>query len=117
MSPPSAMTQPEAFQELRGRVNVMEQVVLRIELSTASIATSLQTLARLEERHAEVRASLDTALVLIEKQREQITSINTILAADLPPLKETRSWVIMAVLSALGLILVALATLVIHGPL
>lgn len=104
------------FHELKGRVGSIEQVVQRIDAAVSSIALSLQTLARLEERHSEVRTSLDTAWEKIDKHDDEVTAIQLQLATELPPLKETRGWVIMGVLAGLGTLLAALIALVVHAP-
>jgi hypothetical protein len=91
------------------RLKVLEDAVTDIRAAVKGIDQSLATLARLEERHAETRDGLGRAFKAIEKVDGRVKSIEV----EIPTLKLTRGWVITFTVGCVGLVLLAVAKLVI----
>jgi hypothetical protein len=77
-----------------------------------SINASLQALTKLEEGHKHVTEQLRAGSVTMAKHEDRIVKIETVL----PPLVETRKWVIGGILTGVSMIGLATLKLVIVDP-
>lgn len=97
------------------RLDCVERAVEKIAEAVQEIAKSTNQLAQLEIRHAETRDGLERAFDEIGRIQTSDKEIDTrlkLIEVEMPGLKETRSWVLramLAVLSVVGLAVVGLA--------
>ena len=83
---------------------------------SAGIAKSTNKLAQLEIRHAETRDSLERAfdeiagLHKVDKENDMRLKL---IEIEIPGLKETRSWVLRAMLAVLGVVGTAMVGMVV----
>lgn len=73
---------------------------------------SLQKLVVLEERHHESRESLARAFGVIKEHEERLQ----VIERELPPLHETRRWIISGVLGVLAVVGLAMLAMVVIKP-
>jgi hypothetical protein len=114
------MSGEQFFQEDRLRRVEQEQADMRevlgaLKESQQSISNSLERLVRLEERHVETREALARAFDTIDRHTEDLHSIRLALPVNLEPrlrvmesampgLLEMRRWLVVGVMSVVGLI-------------
>lgn len=72
-------------------------------------ADAIEKLVRLEERHSEQRDAISRAFTLLEHHGRDLSEMKIAL----PPLQETRRWMMTGVISLVGVVLLALVGLVI----
>jgi response regulator RpfG family c-di-GMP phosphodiesterase len=108
------------------RLNLLEQTVVRMDTKLDGIAETLQSLARIEERQMATNERLrqgdqtmsDFAerlraieLAMPEKANERLTAIEV----QMPGLIESRKWVVMGILSGIGMIGAGVLSLVVRA--
>lgn len=79
---------------LENECSAIKGAIVSIEGAIKDIALSLKTLTELEIKHQETRDSLVRVWKDIEKQDNRIRTIEY----DMPQLKETRGWVVKAII-------------------
>lgn len=75
-------------------------------------ANAIEKLVRLEERHAEAREAIGRAFTVLEKHEDELAQVRVAL----PPLQETRKWVVTCMTTIIGAVILALLGLVIVKP-
>jgi hypothetical protein len=98
--------------DMETRLAALENNQAEFRLVVKEIRDILEKLVRLEERHAESREALGRAFGQIEKLETEVDAIKIVI----PSLVELRKWVVAGILGAVGLIGVALISLVIMKP-
>jgi hypothetical protein len=98
--------------DMETRLAALENNQAEFRLVVKEIRDILEKLVRLEERHAESREALGRAFGQIEKLETDVDAIKIVI----PSLVELRKWVVAGILGAVGLIGVALISLVIMKP-
>lgn len=90
------------------RINILEQTVVRIDGKLDGIAETLQSLARIEERQMSTTERLRNGAETMQDHEERLRAIEV----RMPGLVESRKWVVMGVLSGVGMIGAALLHMV-----
>ena len=91
------------------RLRMLEGNHDELQEAVKSIRDSLQSLVRLEERHIETKQSINRAFVELKSVDDRVKDIEI----EIPALKEVRGWIITGVLGVMGLVGIALLTLVV----
>ena len=75
-------------------------------------ADAVEKLVRLEERHQEQREAMNRAFNEIETHSRELEDIKIAL----PPLQETRRWIMTGIIGLVSMVLIALVGLVVVKP-
>lgn len=102
---------PASVQVLDHRVGAVEGAVHKIADAMDRFAKTTEQLARLEERHVETRQAMERAFGEIGKLDVRTDAIE----ARLPPLEETRSWVVRGLIGVMCVVGMAVLKLVVAG--
>lgn len=101
---------------LEHRIDCVERAVEKIADAVQEIAKSTSQLAQLEIRHAETRDGLERAfdeIGCLQKTDKETDLRLKAIEVDMPGLKETRSWVLRAMLAVLGVVGTAMVGMVV----
>lgn len=98
--------------DMEMRMALVEKEQAEFHEVITDIRDILEKLVRLEERHTESREALGRAFVELQANRKDIDAIKIAL----PPLQETRKWVVSGIIGLVGMVLVALVGMVIINP-
>lgn len=94
------------------RFGALERAVSEIRDAVGQIAAAMVQIARLEERHQETKEGLGRAFAAIEHcEREQDIQRTAIvqLQGEIAPLKESRNWLVAAMIGIVGIVALAVA--------
>lgn len=105
-----AQTQHGEQAHLESRVDFLEKTVHEVRDAVRSIDESLRELVRLEVAHAETRNGLTRAFLELNDHEDRLRRIE----ADMPTMRMARGWVVSGVIGLVGLLGIALASLVIR---
>lgn len=89
------------------RLSVVENQVNRLTNAVDTIADAIVTLARIEERQADMAETVKRTYNKLEAQDAKLDDTITrvsVIEQRLKPLEEVRTWVIVGLLSTVGLV-------------
>jgi hypothetical protein len=100
---------------IESRVEHLSDTVLRVDQKLDNIADTLQSLVRIEERQLSINEKLNEANASLKSQESRLRALELSVPENLskrlskmetvlPGLQEVRKWIIMGIVSGVGLI-------------